>query len=169
VKTAGLGEVDQQLAKLGDKRGTAVLRSAMRAAVKPIVEQARANASAITKGSGALALSMTAHSFRIDKGNLLLTDSLPGLGRKFVISVGPKRKHAAAIALYNMFYRRKRSGIYHGNFVEFARRSPSGAPVPAHPVLLPALHAKQAEAVAIFASKLQAGIARELRNSAKRK
>lgn len=146
----------------------------MLAAGKPIAEQARANAAALAGGSGALALSIAVGSFTATNNlnaGALLDAMLPNMGSKFSVSIGPKRKHKTAIALYNLFYRRKqqRRGIYHAQFVEFSHRSKSGAVVAAQPILAPALRSRQGEAVTIFADRMKAGIARELRKDAKKK
>lgn len=170
MNVTGLREVEAQLVKLGDQRGTKVLRAAMLAAAKPIAEQARANASAISRGSGSLALSIGVGAFRATNNAGFLGAVLPSMGGKFTVSVGPKRKHKTAVALYNLFYRRKqqRRGIYHAQFVEFSHRDRSGKTVAAQPILLPALRSRQAQAVAIFTERMRAGIARELRKDVKK-
>lgn len=168
MKVSGFAEIEKELLKLSDARGTKILRASMLAAAKPIAAQARANAAAIAKGSGALSLSIAVGGFsvknRLDVG-AWLGALVPAMGATFNVSVGPKSKHPTAVALYNIFYKRKRKrkGIYHGGFIEFKHLSKSGSTVAAKPFLEPALRSRSSEAVTIFADRMRQGIARALR------
>jgi HK97 gp10 family phage protein len=151
IKVSGLKEVEAQLIKLGSVEGTKVLRAAMLRATKPIETQAKANAGAIQKGSGALQRSI---GRRFVIGNNLRAFFLPPLGGKFTVLIAPIKSNRVAIALYNLFYGRKRKGLFHGHLVEFGTQRSR-----AQPFLLPALHARASEAVQSLASEIERGIA----------
>jgi hypothetical protein len=179
IKVSGLKEVEAQLIKLGSVEGTKVLRAAMLRAAKPIEDQAKANAGAIQNGSGALKLSI-GKRFYVASGPKFFGLTLPALGGKFVVQVAPIRKSRVAVALYNMFYRRKRKGIFYGHLVEFGHRIGTSATGPlsrsrrggrftkraqgdgrvaAHPFLSPALLSRSSEAVSSLAREIEKGIA----------
>jgi HK97 gp10 family phage protein len=106
IKVTGLKEIQQQLINLGSIAGTKAMRGAMRAATKPLLQKAKATA---PSRSGALREAL-AQTFSV---------SAFGSGSRFSILVGPKVKNRTAVALYNLIYRTKRRGIYHGHFLEF--------------------------------------------------
>jgi HK97 gp10 family phage protein len=159
IKVSGLKEVEAQLRKLGSKDGTRVLRAAMLRATKPIEDQAKSNAAAISEGSGALSLAI-GRRFLI--GRQKTFGPLPDMGGRFTVSIGPIKKSRTAIALYNLFYGRKRKGIFHGHFSEFGTKRSRK-----QPFLKPALDAKGPQAVSILAAEIRKGIDSLLRRRAK--
>lgn len=158
IKVSGLKEVEAQLIKLGSKEGTKVLRAAMMRATKPIQDQAKANAAAIEKGSGALEKAI-GRRFEIQGRGVFGEGLLPNLGGKFNVVITPFKTSRVAIALYNLFYQRKRRGIFHGHFVEFGVRGGR-----ARNILSRALNTRGAQAVQSLASEIQAGIDRLLKS-----
>lgn len=163
IKVKGLKEIEAQLVKLGSKDGTRVLRAAMLKGAKPIEEQARANASAI-KRSGALGLSIGSRFLvGAQKAAASLFIQLPAMGGRFTVTIAPLLKSKLAISLYNLRYRRKRRGIYHGHFLEYGTAKSSK-----RPFLKPALDTRGAQAISIFADEIRKGIDRMLRRKAKR-
>ena len=159
IKVSGLKEVEAQLLKLGSRDGTKVLRAAMLRATKPIEEQAKANAAAISEGSGALALSI---GRRFVIGRQKTFGILPDMGGRFTVLIAPIAKNKVAIALYNLFYGRKRKGIFHGHFAEFGTERQRK-----QPFLKPALDSKGPQAVNILADEIRKGIASLLKRRAK--
>jgi hypothetical protein len=155
IKVTGLREVDAQLLKLGSKDGTKVLRSGMLRATKPIEQQAEANAAAIPGGSGALEKAI-GRRFLIAGRAVFSEGALPNMGGRFSVVIAPFKNSRVAIALYNLFYRRKRRGIFHGHFVEFKN---SGG----RKILSRALNTRGAEAVQSLAREIKVGIERLLR------
>lgn len=173
VSIQGLKEIDANLVKLGKVAGAKIMRGSLYAASKPILDQAKANTAAWPKGSGALNLAL---------GRRYTVAASDVGGSKFSISVGPKVKHRTALALYNLYYKRHVKGIFYAHLLERGHRKGSSrtgylkkigrlhgsggssiGDVPARPFLLPALKARQAEAIQILATKLRAAIARALR------
>ena len=193
IKVTGIKEVEEQLRKLGSKDGTRVLRAAMLRAAKPIEDQAKANAGAIAEGSGALQMSIGKRFSVGEKGTFLGLD-LPELGGKFKVEIAPFRKSRVAVALHNLFYHRKRKGIFYGHLIEFGHRvgtrqtgylrklgssarrrfgdarggGAAAGRVPAHPFLKPALDARGGQAVSVLADEIKKGIANLLRRRAKK-
>lgn len=159
IKLSGLKEVEAQLRKLGSKEGTKVLRAAMLRAAKPIEDQAKSNAAAISEGSGALALSI-GRRFVVGKQKAFAL--LPDMGGRFTVLIAPLIKSRTAIALYNLFYHRKRRGIFHGHFAEFGTKRSRK-----QPFLKPALDSKGPQAVAVLADEIRKGIESLLRRRAK--
>jgi hypothetical protein len=155
IKVTGLREVEAQLLKLGSKDGTKVLRSGMLRAAKPIEQQAESNAAAIPGGSGALEKAI-GRRFQIAGRGVFGEGSLPRMGGRFEVVIAPFNNSRVAIALYNLFYRRKRRGIFHGHFVEFKN---SGG----RKILSRALNTRGAEAVQSLAREIKVGIERLLR------
>lgn len=153
IKVSGLKEVEAELQKLGSKEGTRVLRSAMLRATKPIEDQAKANAAAWEKGSGSIEKAI-GRRFVVGKsdGPRIFGIELPSLGGVFTVVITPILKSRVAIALHNLYYHRKRRGIFHGHFLEFKGR----------PFLKPALDARGAQAVSALAGEIKAGIERLL-------
>lgn len=157
IKVTGLKEAEAQLRKLGSREGTKVLRAAMFRATKPIEDQSKANAAAIPGGSGSLALAI-GRRFVIGMQRAF-SSFLPALGGKFTVVITPLRKSRVAVALHNLFYKRKRRGIFHGHFVEFGPHK--------QPFLKPALDTRGAQAVNSLASEIKKGIENLLKRRAK--
>jgi hypothetical protein len=155
IKVTGLREVEAQLLKLGSKDGTKVLRSGMLRAAKPIELQAEANAAAIPNGSGALEKAI-GRRFQIAGRAVFGEGQLPSMGGRFSVVIAPIRNSRVAIALYNLFYKRKRRGIFHGHFVEFKNNG-------GRHILSRALNTRGAQAVQSLASEIKVGIERLLK------
>lgn len=155
IMVTGLAELDANLVKLGQVAGAKAMRGALFVASRPILDQAKANIAAWPKGSGALSLAM---------GRRYKTSGLDVSGSRFAVTIGPKAKARTAIALYNLSYKRKRpvKGIFYGHLLEFGHKDRAGHAVAAKPFLLPALQAKQQEAVQLLADKLKQNIERAL-------
>lgn len=159
IEVKGLREVEQNLLKLKSKDATRVLRAGMLRAAKPIEAQAKQNAASISQGSGALEKSIGSQ-FQVGgrESEFSIAAILPNLGGRFSVVIGPLRRSKVAVALYNLFYKRRRRDIYHGHLVEFPTKRTS-----AQPFLKPALDAKGPGAVQILADEIKAGIDRMLK------
>lgn len=117
IKVTGLKELQKRLVEIGAVAGTKAMRSAMFTATKPLLDRAKATAP-IRSGALRHALSRTFGRKTLGVGLL----SGDGPGTRFAIQVGPKVKNRTAIALYNLVYKTKRRGIFHGHFVEFGTK-----------------------------------------------
>lgn len=160
IKVTGLKEIERQLQNLGSKDGTRVLRAAMMRAAEPIQKQAQVNAAHLPSGSGALEKSI---GRRFLVGQQRQTgEFLPALGGRFSVIIAPLKKSRVAVALYNLFYRRKRRGIFHGHLVEFGTKRSKK-----QPFLAPALNARGSQAVDVLADEIRKGIERLLKRRAK--
>lgn len=160
IKVTGLRELEKQLQALGSKDGTRVLRAAMMRAAEPIQKQAQINAAALPNGSGALEKSI-GRRFVIGTQKSA-SQFLPDLGGRFTVVIAPLKTSRVAVALYNLFYRRKRKGLFHGHFVEFGTNRSKK-----QPFLAPALNARGPQAVAVLADEIRKGIERLLKRRAK--
>lgn len=194
VKVRGLKEIEQQLIALGSKDGTRILRRATFLAGAPIEERAKARAAALPNGSGAMEKAITK---RVTAGPKASFGVSPEMGSRFSVEIFPKAKNRVAIALHNLFYGRKRKGIFYGHLLEWGHRIGSrktgylrkltagarrrfkdgrvagglesaGGQVAPRPIFLPALQAGASRAVAIFRREVMAGIARQLKRNAKK-
>lgn len=160
IKVTGLREIEAELQKLGSKDGTRVLRAAMMRAAEPIQKQAQMNAAQLPNGSGALEKSI-GRRFVIGTQKAA-GQFLPALGGRFAVVIAPLKTNRVAVALYNLFYRRKRRGLFHGHFVEFGTKRSRK-----QPFLAPALNARGPQAVAVLADEIRKGIERLLKRRAK--
>lgn len=153
VRVSGLKELDAKLKQIGAVAGQKAMRSSLFAASKPILDQAKANTARWPRGSGALNLSL-GRRFSVSQN---VTE-----GSRFTIGIGPRAKARAAIALYNLVYKRKRPirGIFYGHLLEFRHKDRAGGDVEARPFLLPALQTKHEEATRLLAQKLEQEIAK---------
>jgi HK97 gp10 family phage protein len=117
IKVTGLKELQARLREIGAVAGTKAMRSAMFSATKPILDRAKATAQV---RSGALRHALS-RSFGMKSlgGKFLFGE---GPGTRFAVQIGPKVRNRTAIALYNLVYRTKRRGIFHGHFVEFGTK-----------------------------------------------
>jgi HK97 gp10 family phage protein len=160
IKVTGLKEVEKQLQMLGSKDGTRVLRAAMMRAAQPIEQQAKMNAANLPNGSGALEKSI-GRRFVVGRqeSSFLI---LPSLGGRFSVLIAPLKSNRVAVALYNLFYGRKRRGIFHGHFVEFGTKRAKK-----QPFLAPALNARGAQAVNTLADEIRRGLERLLKRRAR--
>lgn len=193
IKVRGLKEVEQQLIALGSKDGTRILRRSMFLAGAPIEERAKARAAALPNGSGAMEKAITK---RVTAGPKASFGVSPEMGSRFSVEIFPKAKNRTAIALHNLFYGRKRKGIFYGHLLEWGHRigtrktgylrkltagarrrfkdgriaggSASSGEVAPRPIFLPALQAGAARAVVIFRREVMAGIERQLKRNARK-
>jgi HK97 gp10 family phage protein len=157
VKLSGLREVEKELEKLGAREGTRVLRGALFRSAKPIEDEARRRAAALPRGSGALEKSI---GKRFHAGTK--ADRLGGI---FSVIIAPIRNSRVAIALYNLYYKRRRParGIFHGHLVEFGTKYAK-----AQPIFRPALESSAGlRSMAMFAGEMKKGIANLLKRQAR--
>lgn len=155
MKLEGLRELEDKLRALGAKDGARALRTAVLAAGKVIADRARQNAEKLPTGSGAYALSLGVRFVRAAGAD----DTVP-IGRRFVAQIGPRPKLPAALALYNLAYRRQARGIFYGHLIERGFKHRSGKQVRAKPVLLPAMLATRSQAIEKFRVTLGRAITR---------
>ncbi len=120
ISVTGLKELQKRLIEIGSVSGTKIMRSAMFAATKPILDKAKANA---PERSGALRAAL-ARTFGVAARSASLFSG-EGSGSRFSILIGPKVRNRTAVALYNLVYnpKRPRRGIFHGHFTEFGTRT----------------------------------------------
>ena len=167
IKVTGLKEVEATLQSLGSKAGTKILRQSMLAAARPILNQAKANAESIKEGSGALHKSLGSR-FYAGARNVADDSQVLNMGGRFTVSIAPIKRNRVAVALHNLFYGRKRRGIFYGHLLEFGHADRAGKSVPARPFLKPALDSRGSQAVSTLADQLRARIARHLKQTAKK-
>lgn len=193
VKVRGLKEIEQQLIALGSKEGTRILRRATFLAGVPIEERAKARAAALPNGSGAMEKAITK---RVTAGPKASFGVSPEMGSRFSVEIFPKAKDRVAIALHNLFYGRKRKGIFYGHLLEWGHRigtrktgylrkltagarrrfkdgraaggAASGGTVAPRKIFEPALKAGAGRAIVIFRREVIAGIERQLKRNAKK-
>lgn len=164
VRVEGFREIDTQLANLGRASGTRILRTAMLRGARPMLDAARANIAARERGSGALHKAL---GMRFVVEGQKRAFPLPSLGGRFRVEVTPFRKDRTAVALYNLFYKRRANRVFYGHFLEFGFRHRSGRQVAASPFLGPAARSTAHAVVETFARELRAGIERHLRRLAR--
>lgn len=167
VTIYGLKQVDEQLAALGSKDGTRILRRSMTLGSRPILERAKQNVAALEHGSGALHKSL---GMRFLSGNQKRqTLAVPPMGGKFRVQVAAFAQDRVAISLYNMYYRVRRAvrRLSYAHLVEWGFTSRGGKRVQARPFLSPALYSQQGNTIAIFTREMRDGIARQLKRNAK--
>jgi HK97 gp10 family phage protein len=151
IKVKGLREVEQMMRDLQGPQTSRALRAAMLKASQPIVEQAKAN---VPVGSGALRESIS-RWFVAGGNESFLGLELPPMGGRFKVKIGPVLKNKTAVALHNLAYRRRRSGVFYGHFIEFGTRIRGK-----HEFLAPAIKTKASAAIQIFVSTLRASLQR---------
>lgn len=126
LEVKGLRELEERLALLGPVAGAKVMRQAMFAASKPILDQAKRNLAAFPGGSGALHLAM-GRTFRVGgRGGLSAVLAGGAQGSTFTVMIGPRVGARSAIALHNLAYHRHIRGIFYGHLVEFGHRIGNG-------------------------------------------
>lgn len=159
VDLKGLQDVDERLVSLGSVAGEKVMRSTLFVAVKPILDQAVANIAAIPGGSGALA--------KATRRVYLKSSRVVGAasGSRFTVAVAPKSKDRVAIALANLFYKRKKPirGVFWGHFTEWGFNHRGGGKVSGKLVYTRALQSRAAEAVELFRKKIGTAVDRALK------
>lgn len=174
ITVSGLREVEAQLAELGARAGTRILRRAMMLGAVPIEQHAERTVAGWSRGSGALHQSI-GRRFYTGAGTVGTDANLPPMGGRFSVQIAPLRKNRTALALYQLHYGRRIKGIFYGHLIEFGhmkragkkRFGPAGK-VPPRPFLLPALQSEAQSAVNIMANEVRAGIERELRKRARK-
>lgn len=194
IKVRGLKEIEAQLVALGSKQGTKIVRASMLRASQPILDRARSNVASISNGSGALHKSLGVRFYAGPKAGTGEI-GLPAMGGRFSVKIGPFSRERVAVALHNLFYKRRRKGIFYGHLIEFGHKIKHGTgetvshkgtrgkaiartyhrklareigSAPARPFLLPALQSGSSVAVSILARELQERIARQLKKNAKK-
>jgi hypothetical protein len=145
----GLKELERKLGALTSVQARKAVRSALMAGAKPIVDQAKRNAGALGSGSGAYALSLGA---RFEKAVGLAVELK--IGARYVVKIGARPKHAPAVALYNLAYKRRVKGIFYGHLLERGFQHVGGKKVGGTPILESALTAMQSLAVQKFTVRL---------------
>jgi hypothetical protein len=162
----GLAEAELALERLGPVGGAKVIRAASFAATLPILRVAQSLTQQMP-GSGSLSKAM-GRTFKATPGGAVLESA----GGRFVTWVGPRVNVRAAVSLHNMFYRRKRRGVFHGHFLEWGHRvgnkltgrlkrmgvrsakSTGGARVRSYPFIRPALDRGGLKAVQVFRTQI---------------
>jgi hypothetical protein len=171
IKIEGLAEIDARLAELGALAGKKLLTRAVRRSLFRLEKTTTGNANAISR-SGALAQSVK------------IVTARPKVTETVAVQVGPKKRDRRALALRNIYYRRKDKGIFYGHLVEYGHRIATRATgwlrkgkrttgaggtakgsVPGKPWFRPAWDATRAGIVPEFRRVLAQGLARiEKRN-----
>ena len=188
IKLTGLKEVEARLVELGSKVGGKIARAAMLRAAKPIADQAKHNAAMWVDGSGAISHSIGRRFFAgkravvSESGEVnLATD-----GSRMSVQIAPMRKNKTAIALHNLYYKRRIKGIFYGHLLEFGhklmrrtgetksyfkrgrlltkRLTAQVGTVAPKPFLAPALKSRAQEAVSMLAGEMQKGIEKYLKS-----
>lgn len=116
----GLSQVEDRLEMLGAIAGAKVMRTVLYAAAKPLYEQTIANIRSIPNGSGALAKSV--RRVYLKPGTRSSFTAIPAGPSRFVIAIAPKAKDRVAIALANLYYKRKVKGVFWGHLLEWGHR-----------------------------------------------
>lgn len=155
----GLKEVDERLASLGQLAGEKVMHSTMFVAMKPVMEAARTNATAIQR-SGALAKSIRRVFLKSAAGAF---QALTRTASRFIVSVAQKIRDQTAIALANLVYRprRPRRGIFWGHLVEWGfTHVNSGRRIAGRGIFRRALESNASRVVEIFRQRMGPAIDR---------
>lgn len=106
IKLEGLKEIEARMLELDAMAGGRLITRAVRRSLIPLEKRATANAASIGK-SGALAQSIRIVTVR------------PRGGEVAAVQVGPKAKDKKSVALHNLYYSRKRKGVFYGHLVEY--------------------------------------------------
>lgn len=109
IQVAGLRELEARLLELDAMAGKKLLTRATRRSLLPLRRQVVANARTLAR-SGALAESVK------------IVTVTPRGNNAAEVQVGPKKKDRRGVALHNVYYRRKRRGIFYGHLLEFGHR-----------------------------------------------
>lgn len=142
IKVDGLQAIEARLLELDAIASQRLLRRAVRRSLVPLEKKATSNVSQFSR-SGALAESIKIANAR-PQGNEVVQ-----------IQVGPKYRDKRSLALHNVYYGRKRKGIFYGHIVE------SGSTYSkAKPWFVPAWNATRAGLIPEFQKILETGLAR---------
>jgi hypothetical protein len=109
IRVDGLKEIEARLVELDAISGARLVTRATRRSLIALEKRATANAASIAK-SGALAESVSIVTVR-PKGNEVAA-----------VQVGPRKKSRKGVAVHNLYYGRKRKGIFYGHLIEFGHR-----------------------------------------------
>lgn len=157
IKIEGLKEIAARMVELDAMAGSRLLTRAVRRSLIPLEKRATANAASIGK-SGALAQSIRIVTVR------------PRGGEVAAVQVGPKAKDKKSIALHNLYYGRKRKGVFYGHLVEygFTTRGAPGRKVSGWPWFSAAWNMTRAGVLPEFQRILALGMRRIERRAKKR-
>ncbi len=149
VKIVGLQELEARLQEMDALAGQKLLRRVLRKIAKPLQERAKAGALSVSK-SRALFHSITTYTKR-EKGQQVA-----------VIAVGSKAKQRQALAVHNVFYDRRRKGIFYGWMLDQDHGNAA-----ARPWWTPAVNASEGPATQAFTSELTKALDRIARRKTK--
>ena len=149
IKVEGLRELEARLLELDAIAAKRLLTRATRRSLIKLERQATANAESFSR-SGALAESVKIVTVK------------PKGSETVAVQVGPKKKDRRGVALHNVYYGRKRRGIFYGHLIEFGHRvrGPSGRRVNKRPWFEPAWDATRSGIIPEFQRILRQGITR---------
>jgi len=142
IKVDGLQALEARLLELDAIASQKLLRRAVRRSLVPLEKKATSNVSQFSR-SGALA-----ESIKIANGK-------PTGNEVVQIQVGPKYRDKRSIGLHNLYYSRKRKGIFYGHMVESGSKFSK-----ARPWFVPAWNATRSGIIPEFKKILEVGLAR---------
>ena len=152
IKVDGLEELEEALKQFTDKMQNKLITSALRAAAKPVVKDAKRRAHQTSApSSGALAESI----------GLKVRKSHRRGGNITGLWVAPIRNQRKALLQYLSYYgiplsgKNANSGIRHGHLVEFGHQKPFGGSVEPRAFLRPALEQNKGVVISIFKTTLR--------------
>ena len=170
----GLKEIEARLVELDAMAGKRLLTRATRRSLIKLERQATSNAESFAR-SGALAESVRIVTVKPKGTNVV------------EVQVGPKKSDKRARALHNVYYDRKRKGIFYGHLIEFGHRigtrstgwlrkgnktkgkgGSSAGQVPGRPWFTPAWSATRSDIIPEFQRILAQGLVRLERRMAKK-
>lgn len=174
MEVTGLKELEARLLELDALAAQKLMRRAARRSLIRLERQATANAESFAR-SGALAESVRIVTVKPRGSNVV------------EVQVGPKKRDRRGVALHNVYYGRKRKGIFYGHLIEFGHRvgtrstgwlrkankrtgsgGSSSGQVPARPWFTPAWNATRTDIIPEFQRILAQGLSRLERRMAKK-
>lgn len=149
VTIKGLAELEARLQELGALGGQKLVRRVLRKIAKPMADQARANASTLSRhgSSGALARSIG------------IVNRRPTGRQVAKVAATSRAKDRVSVYLHNAFYNRRRKGIFYGWMVDQGHATGRGHVAP-RPWWTPAVNATQAQAVSSLVEEMRKAVAR---------
>lgn len=149
IKVSGLEDVQKNLLALGAISGEKVMRSVMFYASRPLEQRGKANAAALPNGSGALHRAIRRVWVRGGQ-------AFAATGRRFLLSIAPKTRDRTALALANLFYKRRRQirGVYWGHLVEWGFNHRGGGRVAGRGIFGRAVSAGGQEVIDRFIARM---------------
>jgi hypothetical protein len=153
----GLKELEARLLELDALAGKRLLTRVTRRSLIPL-RRAASNNARVQGRSGALGESVR------------IVTVTPRGTNAVEVQVGPKQKDRKGVALHNVYYTRRRRGIFYGHLVEFGftTRGRSGRKVAGRPWFNPAWNATRTGIVPEFKRILALGLDRIARRAAQR-